>query len=175
MKPSATSDDPDQISDTTVTLAMAKVFPDVVSKVTDAATLVVEYDGKPVKNGDHLKPSETQEEPLITIAGENTYTLVVVDPDAPSPDHPKYRYFLHWLVVNIPGVDVTRGEVVTPYMGPSPPKGTHRYVFLLYKQSGRLSVRNPHSRQNFTLHQFSQEHKLGDPAAAVFFYSSPEE
>lgn len=28
------------------------------------------------------------------------------------------RYFLHWLVVNIPAVDVNRGEVVTPYMGP---------------------------------------------------------
>lgn len=28
------------------------------------------------------------------------------------------RYFLHWLVVNLPGVDVNRGEVVTPYMGP---------------------------------------------------------
>ncbi len=35
--------------------------------------------------------SHQQEEPVITIAGENTYTLVMVDPDAPSPDHPKYR------------------------------------------------------------------------------------
>ena len=33
-----------------------------------------------------------QEEPTITIAGTDTYTLVMVDPDAPSPDHPKYRY-----------------------------------------------------------------------------------
>jgi hypothetical protein len=40
------------------------------------------------------------------------------DPDAPSPDAPKYRFWLHWLVINIPGVDVHRGEVVTPYMGP---------------------------------------------------------
>lgn len=41
-------------------LPLLQVVPDVVSKVTGAATLVVEYDGKPVKNGDHLKPSETQ-------------------------------------------------------------------------------------------------------------------
>jgi phosphatidylethanolamine-binding protein (PEBP) family uncharacterized protein len=66
------------------------------------------------------------------------------------------RFFLHWLVINIPGLDVKRGEVITPYMGPAPPKGRHRYVFLLYKQSGRLSAKNPHSRQNFTVHQFAQ-------------------
>ena len=41
-----------------------------------------------------------------------------VDPDAPSPDAPKFRYFLHWLVTNIPGVDVQRGDVVVDYMGP---------------------------------------------------------
>jgi len=41
-----------------------------------------------------------------------------VDPDAPSPDAPKFRYWLHWLVTNIPGVDVKRGNVVVDYMGP---------------------------------------------------------
>jgi len=41
-----------------------------------------------------------------------------VDPDAPSPDAPKFRYWLHWLVTNIPGVDVKRGNIVVDYMGP---------------------------------------------------------
>ena len=41
-----------------------------------------------------------------------------MDPDAPSPDAPKFRYFLHWVVTNIPGVDVRRGDVVVDYMGP---------------------------------------------------------
>ena len=40
------------------------------------------------------------------------------DPDAPSPDNPKFRYYLHWLVANIPGVDVQRGDVIVDYMGP---------------------------------------------------------
>ena len=44
--------------------------------------------------------------------------MALQDPDAPSPDHPKFRFFLHWLVINIPALDVKRGEVVTPYMGP---------------------------------------------------------
>lgn len=38
----------------------------------------------------------------------------------------------------------------------SPPKGMHRYVFLLYKQHGRVNASNPKSRANWTLHQFAQ-------------------
>lgn len=47
-------------------------------------------------------------------------------------------------------------EVNVCTQGPAPPKGRHRYVFLLYKQNGRLSAKNPHSRQNFTVHQFAK-------------------
>lgn len=47
----------------------------------------------------------------------------------------------HWLVINIPGCQVDKGDALTPYMGPAPPAGTghHRYVFVLYKQSGTLN------------------------------------
>jgi phosphatidylethanolamine-binding protein (PEBP) family uncharacterized protein len=31
------------------------------------------------------------------------FTLVMVDPDAPSPDHPTMAQWLHWIVANIPG------------------------------------------------------------------------
>jgi protein FLOWERING LOCUS T len=31
------------------------------------------------------------------------YTLVMVDPDAPSPSNPTLRNILHWLVTDIPG------------------------------------------------------------------------
>ena len=41
-----------------------------------------------------------------------------MDPDAPSPDNPKLRHFMHWIVANIPGVDVQRGDVIMDYMGP---------------------------------------------------------
>ena len=63
------------------------------------------------------------------------------DPDAPSRHHPKFREWHHWLVVNIPGCDVSQGEVQLEYVGSGPPKGTklHRYVFLAYKQAGRIS------------------------------------
>ena len=57
-----------------------------------------------------------------TIIHLKTVALCVhsqVDPDAPSPDAPKYRFFLHWLVTNIPSVDVKRGNVIEDYMGPA--------------------------------------------------------
>jgi phosphatidylethanolamine-binding protein (PEBP) family uncharacterized protein len=36
-------------------------------------------------------------------AAGKRYTLLMVDPDAPSPDNPAMREWLHWIVTNIPG------------------------------------------------------------------------
>ncbi len=48
--------------------------------------------------------AQAQEEPEIAIKGsEATFTLLMVDPDAPSPHDPKFRSWLHYLVTNIPG------------------------------------------------------------------------
>jgi phosphatidylethanolamine-binding protein (PEBP) family uncharacterized protein len=38
-------------------------------------------------------------------------TLFVTDPDAPSRAEPSKREVLHWLVVNIPGNEIKKGEV----------------------------------------------------------------
>ena len=69
-----------------------------------------------------------------------------VDPDAPSRNDPKFREWHHWLVVNIPGSDVSKGDAVAEYIGAGPPKGTglHRYVFLAYKQTGKVNFSDPH-------------------------------
>jgi phosphatidylethanolamine-binding protein (PEBP) family uncharacterized protein len=32
------------------------------------------------------------------------------------------------------GGDVSKGFTMTEYAGPTPPRGTHRYIFLLYEQ-----------------------------------------
>ena len=37
--------------------------------------------------------------------------LFLVDPDAPSRAEPSKREVLHWLVVNIPGNEIKKGEV----------------------------------------------------------------
>ena len=84
------------------------------------------------KPGTVLAVSATQSEPQVTWGAQDgkLYTIVMTDPDAPSRADPKYGEWRHWVVVNVPGHDVAKGQVLTTYMGPAPPKGTglHRYV-----------------------------------------------
>ncbi len=61
----------------------------------------------------------------------------------------------HWIVANIPGGDVHKGEEISKYAGAGPPKGSglnlefpnlmivglHRYVFLLFEQKGKIEVK----------------------------------
>lgn len=35
---------------------------------------------------------------------------MMVDPDAPSPTNPQARSWVHWLVVNVPGTQITGGS-----------------------------------------------------------------
>lgn len=51
------------------------------------------------------------------------------DPDAPSRQTPKAREWQHWLVVNIPGNKVNKGQVLTEYVGAGPPQGTGEWLF----------------------------------------------
>ncbi len=39
------------------------------------------------------------------------YTLLMTDPDAPSRAQPEFREWHHWLVVNIPGNNISEGDV----------------------------------------------------------------
>ncbi len=67
------------------------------------------------------------------------------DPDAPSRANPTIREVRHWYVVNIPGNNVNEGEALFDYIGSGPPKdtGLHRYVFIVYKQPGKLEFDEP--------------------------------
>lgn len=90
----------------------------------------MEYDSKNIVNtGNHLEIHPTQNQPSriywpVEKAAHEYYTLMVVDPDAPSRKNPTYRHWLHWLEVNIPSsaahgdlVDVRKGHTVVPYKG----------------------------------------------------------
>ena len=80
-------------------------------------------------------------------ATAKSLVLIVDDPDAPDPAHPRMTW-VHWLLYNLP-VDCTAlPEAVktlpagtlegindwkrTGYGGPCPPIGRHRYFFKLY-------------------------------------------
>jgi len=81
--------------------------------------------------------------------GTKSLVLIVDDPDAPDPKAPK-RVWVHWLVYNLPPdsnglaenasrAGLPSGAVAglndwqrTPYGGPCPPIGRHRYFHKLY-------------------------------------------
>lgn len=92
--------------------------------------------------GNELTPTQVKDQPQVQFAGDSGkfYTLVMTDPDAPSRIEPTYREFKHWVVVNIPGSDVEKGENLAEFVGSGPPMGTglHRYVFLVYEQPRKL-------------------------------------
>lgn len=79
------------------------------------------------------------------------YTLLFVDPDAPSRDNPHMREVRHWAVVNIPGNNVSAGETLAEYFGSGPPAGTglHRYVLLVFKQPSKLLFDEPLRKKTY--------------------------
>lgn len=133
----------------------------------------------PLKDGAQLRPSQAAAAPTATVAGPGLFTLIMADPDAPAPETPKARSWLHWLIVNARAGDVGRGgngSVVTPYAGPTPPRGNHRYVFLVYEQKGPVQAAAPEARGRFQPAAWAAEN-LGAraPAAAAYFLASPEQ
>jgi phosphatidylethanolamine-binding protein len=105
------------------------------------------------------------------------HQLFIFLSDAPSRKTHEYREWHHWLVGNIPGSDISKGEVLSAYIGSGPPPetGLHRYVFLIYKQSGKLSfdeARLPNNsgdnRGGFRIQKFAEKYKL-DLVAGNFY------
>lgn len=123
---------------------MSEIAPDVVDKLPPQGGLEVKYPlGVAVEDGNELTPTQVKDEPTVVWEPKQEaplYTLLMVDPDAPTRSDPKYREILHWAVVNIPGNQVNQGQTLAEYIGSGPPKGTgkHRYIFLLYSQQKKI-------------------------------------
>lgn len=95
-------------------------------------------------------------------AGTHSLAIVVEDPDAPDPDKPATTPWVHWVVSDLPphldglpedvrglrhghiGVNDWQNAA---WNGPSPPKGTHRYVFRLYAIDRTLDIDQPSRRE----------------------------
>jgi Raf kinase inhibitor-like YbhB/YbcL family protein len=89
-------------------------------------------------------------------SGTKSFALIVDDPDAPDPAHPKMTY-VHWVVYGIPPATTSLEENAAKsgmpagseqggndfktrtYGGPCPPIGRHRYFFKLYALDSDLS------------------------------------
>jgi len=158
------------------------IVPDVISKSPEKRIKVTFDGGAEANLGNILTPTQVQNPPKNVsweADPDSLYTLVKTDPDAPSRSDPKWREWHHWLVVNIPGNDISKGETISAYIGAGPPRdtGLHRYVYLVYKQQGkiidpehgRLPNTSGDNRGQWKVKKFAQKHQLGDPVAGNFF------
>ena len=90
----------------------------------------------------------------------NLYTTLMVDPDAPYPLTPTFKYYLHLLVIN-------NKEIIVDYLPPDPPLDSppHRYQIIILEQSNyinkkKMNTFNFHERPNFNLDNFITKNKL---------------
>lgn len=164
-----------------------EVFDEVLPAFEPKGLLQVNYGGeKEVALGNTLPVSETQHQPQFqflanvnkdetTITESDLFTLVLTDPDAPSKTDKKWSEFAHFVKSDIKLKSSADGEITAAdlgeqgnellsYMGPGPPQGTgkHRYVFLLFKQTG-TSPKAPADRPNWG---------FGTPATGVLKWGS---
>ncbi|KAH8288303.1 hypothetical protein KR054_000669 [Drosophila jambulina] len=173
------------LSDTEVGKLMRTmdVIPDVIDVGPQEFLNVTYHDYINVDGGKQLQPMEVRDEPRVRWPAtiEHYYTLLMVNPDAPSVMTAKHLEFLHWMVLNIPGNNLSMGDVRVGYMGAAPPPstGTHRFIFLLYKQKDYTKFDFPkvpkHSakgRTGFKVKHFVKKYKLGCPVAGNFFTST---
>ncbi|KAK9143483.1 hypothetical protein Syun_012883 [Stephania yunnanensis] len=120
-------------------LSVGRVVGDVVDNFVPSVKLKATYNSnKQVCNGHELMPAVLAAKPRVEVGGDDMrtfYTLIMTDPDAPSPSEPYLREHLHWLVTDIPGTtDASFGKEMVSYEAPKPVIGIHRYAFVLLKQ-----------------------------------------
>lgn len=119
------------------------------------STYTVSYKGVPI-NGSKRPRVNTLEKPNIHYAKAPTEfsTLLIWDPDASASS------YIHWLIVNIPGSQISLGQEIVPYKPPTPPSGIHRYFVTLYNQSGKINVPIPAERASFDVPLFEKKFRL---------------
>ncbi|EDW11373.2 protein D3 [Drosophila mojavensis] len=156
------------------------IVPDVISKAPKSV-VSLEYDGGIcVQPGVVLTPTQVKCEPRVKWEADPSklYTLCMTDPDAPSRKDPKFREWHHWLVGNIPGNNLSKGQVLSAFIGSGPPPdtGLHRYVFLVYEQPCKLDFdekplpnNSADGRGGFKIAKFAEKYNLGDPIAGNFY------
>ncbi|TDG49417.1 hypothetical protein AWZ03_004100 [Drosophila navojoa] len=162
------------------------VIPDVLKEPPQELLKLRFESGIDIEEGKTYTPTELKFQPKLewNADAESYYTLIMLSPDAPSREYPIYRSWLHWLVVNVPGLDVAKGQPLSEYFGPMPPKesGLLRYVALVYKQSGKLDfeekkmeLKSAEDHSNFDLEKFTKKYEMDAPFAGNVFQSKWDE
>lgn len=109
----------------------------------------------------------------------NFFFKLQTDPDAPSRTDAKFREYRHWLVVNVQNNDIAGGDTLFEFIGTGAPKdtGLHRYVFLIFEQTGKIDTSSISKTRNCSgegrpktgTDTLIQEHQLGNPVFGNFY------
>ncbi|CAN7988475.1 unnamed protein product, partial [Ixodes pacificus] len=159
-----------------------QIVPDLIPKVP-AEGVKVHYTSSNavVKMGNLITKEDAAQAPTIEFKERrnNLYTIMMLNPDAPSYINPKYRWWVHWLIVNAEGPDTGRVDpdnVIQSYKGPDPAEGSdaHRYLFLIFCQGKRrinaTAVKQwVPQRPSFDLAKFRRRANLYLPFAGNYF------
>lgn len=157
----------------------AKIVDDMI---TEAPELLLEVmtDGSLAKLGNKFEPVAIRNIPSVnwekSSRNENEfYTLIMTQAGYK-------REWIHWLVVNSVGSNFVKADNLVSFFPPTPTKGSgeQRYVFLLYKQPGKIdfygyvrtSTLQMEGRDRFNSTSFAEKYELGSPYAGNFYVAS---
>lgn len=140
----------------------------------------------PVYYGNRIPPTDGSRQPLVSYSSDDKtlWTLLMTNPDGHLTDHT--AEYVHWLVGNIPGSNISAGDQLVDYIQPFPAKGTgwQRYIFVLFEQNNRIDFtkhirtspcNNLQSRTHSTTEFFSSYRDHLTPKGLAFFQSEWDE
>ncbi|KAI0335621.1 PEBP-like protein [Cubamyces sp. BRFM 1775] len=183
------------VADVARAFTAAKIVPDVLPTFNPSSLLdVVFLDNMTgmsvdVTPGINLTEQQSAQRPQFflvsndtSLAGQ-TFVLVMVDPDAPTP---QIRHLLApGLMANgslaTGATLVNNTPAISEYISPAPLAGSgpHRYTMVLYIQPSNFTtavssvVNSSTPITNFNVSLFAQELGLGSPLAGNFFWTGP--
>jgi len=135
----------------------------------------------PVYRGNMIKPAESASTPTVKFDSDEDSLWCLMMTGLDSHFQSESDQYLHWMVTNIKGGDLSTGHVVCDYLQPFPAFGTgyHRYSFVLFKQDELINVDKIQENDGIDLEartfntlNFYQKHQDNiTPAGLAFFQS----
>lgn len=120
----------------------------IPSSFKPSTKLNVTFGDKLVDLGNFFRAGECKIAPNLSFKPEGgasssaSYTLILTDPDAPTPDDPKFAFWRHWILTGLQPLSGDSGQVavtkgpVTEYLGPGP-KDEYAFLGLLCQNQRR--------------------------------------
>ncbi|KAI3337250.1 phosphatidylethanolamine-binding protein [Xylariaceae sp. AK1471] len=166
----------------TASLAKANLVPGsaaglILESFRPTTKLNISFGNKAAELGTFFRAGECKQAPSIVFAAEAdapvtaSYSFILTDPDAPTPDDPKFAFWRHWVLSGLrpQSADAGPPSELTAYLGPGPKDDSkpHRYLFLLYREPDGLRLSKQDvggeefvQRRSFKPADFAERHGL---------------